>query len=318
MEECTWYLDWLYTWGSLRQREEARLRYNELLKYMRRVFSLLSMIWQKLLDTLLFFCNFSGFPHKYRPPCTTMPWNIWPSLVVLWGVCWMFYNPVHPIGDAESQAIETGKTLSHHLYVPSSATDDFHVDTSNVFTGQHQPQNSLFLDELPWDIPPAPLHSGSFDPLHAYDTLPASTVSGVTPQHPATAGPFSATEQYWGPGLTPSSEALRGSLDGYLDQVIMLFNDSPVGPLGDFGQTYSNNQYTASIAEGHQTNGNAQIPTPLAMVRSASEVEQIAVPPCKSTTYKRTQEPPQNTEGRIVCNHSECSNLTFARRSDWK
>jgi hypothetical protein len=149
---CYYYSVWDMIWVWMRQseeEEEARQRYNELLEHMRRVFSLLSMIWQKLLDTLLFFCNFSGFPHKYRPPCTTMPWNIWPALVVLWGVCWMFWNPVHPICDAESRAVETGKTLSHHLYVPSSATNDFHVDTSNVFTRQHQPQNSLFSDELP-------------------------------------------------------------------------------------------------------------------------------------------------------------------------
>ncbi|VUC32681.1 unnamed protein product [Clonostachys rosea] len=30
------------------------------------------------------------FPHAVRHLCTTMPWTIWPSLVVLWGVCWMF------------------------------------------------------------------------------------------------------------------------------------------------------------------------------------------------------------------------------------
>ena len=31
-----------------------------------------------------------------RPPLnSTMPWNIKPSLVVLWGVCWMFYNNTH-------------------------------------------------------------------------------------------------------------------------------------------------------------------------------------------------------------------------------
>ena len=269
-----------------RQREEALQRYNELLEHMRRVFSSLSTIWQKFLDTLSFFCNFSGFPHKYRPPCTTMPWNIWPSLVVLWGVCWMFCNPVQPIGDAESWAIETGKMLSNHLYVPSSATGDFHVDTSNVFTEQHQPQHSSFLDQLYWDFSPAPLYPEGFDLLHAYDTQPASTVGGVISQYP--------------------------------DQVLMPFNDLPVGSLEDVGQTYFNNQYTTSIAGGHQNNGNAQMPTPLAIFRSASEVEQTTVPPCKSTKYKRTQEPPQNTEGRIVCNHSECSNLTFARRCDWK
>ncbi|RYP50005.1 hypothetical protein DL768_004360 [Monosporascus sp. mg162] len=32
------------------------------------------------------------FPNNFRHPCTTMPWTIWPALVVLWGVCWMFYN----------------------------------------------------------------------------------------------------------------------------------------------------------------------------------------------------------------------------------
>lgn len=30
------------------------------------------------------------FPGGIRYLCTTMPWTIWPTLVVLWGVCWMF------------------------------------------------------------------------------------------------------------------------------------------------------------------------------------------------------------------------------------
>ena len=34
----------------------------------------------------------SEFPNRLRPPCTTMPWNVRPALVVLWGVCWMFYS----------------------------------------------------------------------------------------------------------------------------------------------------------------------------------------------------------------------------------
>ena len=29
----------------------------------------------------------------HRPLSTTWPWNIKPSLLVLWGVCWMFYGP---------------------------------------------------------------------------------------------------------------------------------------------------------------------------------------------------------------------------------
>jgi hypothetical protein len=47
----------------------------------------------KYLLTCLLFCNFSIFPGTIRPRCTTMPWTIWPALVVLWGVCWMFHPP---------------------------------------------------------------------------------------------------------------------------------------------------------------------------------------------------------------------------------
>lgn len=35
------------------------------------------------------------YPGGIRHLCTTMPWTIWPALVVLWGVCWMFVAPEH-------------------------------------------------------------------------------------------------------------------------------------------------------------------------------------------------------------------------------
>ena len=40
---------------------------------------------------LSFRAHFRPFKGK-RYECTTMPWTVWPSLVVLWGVCWMFYG----------------------------------------------------------------------------------------------------------------------------------------------------------------------------------------------------------------------------------
>ncbi|KAF2797378.1 hypothetical protein K505DRAFT_322637 [Melanomma pulvis-pyrius CBS 109.77] len=36
---------------------------------------------------------FTEFPDNQHPLNTTWPWSIKPSLAVLWGVCWMFYNP---------------------------------------------------------------------------------------------------------------------------------------------------------------------------------------------------------------------------------
>jgi hypothetical protein len=44
---------------------------------------------------------FSEFANRIRPRCTTMPWTIRPALVVLWGVCWMFYyGNLHFTSDA--------------------------------------------------------------------------------------------------------------------------------------------------------------------------------------------------------------------------
>lgn len=35
---------------------------------------------------------YTEWPSGRRPLSTTWPWNIKPSLLVLWGVCWMFYG----------------------------------------------------------------------------------------------------------------------------------------------------------------------------------------------------------------------------------
>lgn len=62
--------------------------------------------WEKVLYLLLFFSCVSEFPNSLRPPCTTMPWTIWPALVVLWGVCWMFYAPDDLDWEADAFEVE--------------------------------------------------------------------------------------------------------------------------------------------------------------------------------------------------------------------
>lgn len=46
--------------------------------------------WQ--LSRTIFQGWFSEWPNGQRPLNTTWPWNVRPSLVVLWGVCWMFFD----------------------------------------------------------------------------------------------------------------------------------------------------------------------------------------------------------------------------------
>ena len=48
--------------------------------------------WLNLFALFMLRLFFFEFPNNLRHLCTTMPWSIWPALVVLWGVCWMFYD----------------------------------------------------------------------------------------------------------------------------------------------------------------------------------------------------------------------------------
>jgi hypothetical protein len=82
---------------------------------------------------------FSVFPDNFRHLCTTMPWTIWPALVVLWGVCWMFYEP--SVGNADAVL---GLTEQHYALLPDpgenclqSCTRSFALTISKRNTGTH-------------------------------------------------------------------------------------------------------------------------------------------------------------------------------------
>lgn len=87
-------------------------------------------LWEKLIYFILYF-SFSEFPNRLRPLCTTMPWTIWPALVVLWGVCWMFFDEL--IWNWEYQG---------NLLTASNVIGEFeNIDSSDLFQGDL----SLFL-----------------------------------------------------------------------------------------------------------------------------------------------------------------------------
>ena len=71
--------------------------------------------WQQ--SRASFHAWFSEWPNSQRPLNTTWPWNVRPSLVVLWGVCWMFY------GD------ESGKTRKPPLWPQSQPQQHATIQT---------------------------------------------------------------------------------------------------------------------------------------------------------------------------------------------
>jgi hypothetical protein len=73
------------------QAEREQLEHERIARLWRSL-EYLVLLLLSILRFLLGCSKFGGFQNRERPRCTTMPWNIWPSLVVLWGVCWMFVN----------------------------------------------------------------------------------------------------------------------------------------------------------------------------------------------------------------------------------
>lgn len=68
---------------------------------------------------------FLEWPNGRRPLSTTWPWNIRPSLVVLWGVCWMFYdNSTRSVDEMRQQLVNNQEVASSFWarQTPQSAT----------------------------------------------------------------------------------------------------------------------------------------------------------------------------------------------------
>lgn len=96
---------------------------------------------------------FAEWPNGHRPLSTTWPWNIEPSLLVLWGVCWMFYGPSgnntkgrptrNPRGAAPlSEDLRTGqpsqqqgKSSRQQSHDQLYFTDSLWIDLSEVWAG---------------------------------------------------------------------------------------------------------------------------------------------------------------------------------------
>lgn len=94
---------------------EAEFIFNQLFQRFRREFD-----HQPLIYVLIFFRLLFEFPNGIRHLCTTMPWTIWPALVVLWGVCWMFYPS---IGEDEAAVIER---------IPSYSTEEHGANSQGL------------------------------------------------------------------------------------------------------------------------------------------------------------------------------------------
>ena len=73
---------------------------------------------------------FSEFPDARHPLSTTWPWSIRPSLAVIWGVCWMFYDCNGYSFDNSGNMVD----VQGNIVVPNYAVQQYRMSMSM----QHQ------------------------------------------------------------------------------------------------------------------------------------------------------------------------------------
>ncbi|KAK4164313.1 hypothetical protein QBC43DRAFT_317935 [Cladorrhinum sp. PSN259] len=175
---------------SLEQLHEEFHRH--ILEFLDDVFDFLKNLQDELTHFVKLSRLWSEFPCNRRHFCTTMPWTIWPALVVLWGVCWMFI-----VGFSEQDFIDPS-------LLPMPEQDGGYeplFSTQPVYGSQPLSPAAYFSDVTMLEY----AHYG-FDPENHILAPTASQFSDNTLQVPS-AGSTRALEMqnyFHGPTTTPS------------------------------------------------------------------------------------------------------------------
>jgi hypothetical protein len=114
----SWFKDlWDLFYKIQRELRELELASERIIRErLLRFLEHLALLLLKTLRFLLSYIRSAGFMNRRRPKCTTMPWEIWPSLVVLWGVCWRFYPPAFYQNENQRQPPLEDEQLPYFLH----------------------------------------------------------------------------------------------------------------------------------------------------------------------------------------------------------
>ncbi|CZR58755.1 uncharacterized protein PAC_08647 [Phialocephala subalpina] len=265
-----------------KQRQAADLAF--FIESVQHLLEYLALLLHRIIQALLL-CTFAEFPNRRRPRCTTMPWNIWPALVVLWGVCWMFHgtpdfieeeaNLFNSLFDEEAlpsvqwspPGLVFDPIAGHNQFQYNFAFDDGSRNLAYVPYMDQGVNQNFFNQDFPAQ---ASVHEGSRPPTQ-FESPPTSQVERpVQPAVVVADGPSHAQLQSI---ATPSE---RPNLNG-----ISLASPTP-----------------SSMAPGRP-----YLPT--------------QHPQQNRTTSEQPQSPQQNGEGLYIC--TSCSSgKTFDILSKWK
>ncbi|KUJ13938.1 uncharacterized protein LY89DRAFT_784774 [Mollisia scopiformis] len=217
-----------------------------------------------------------------------MPWTIWPSLVVLWGVCWMFHTPFR------QQDFDV--YLNEDSFSPFSPNFAFDPTFASLPPGSDYFSNNIdFGDGLHEAIHPYPVVSNAIPTSLAEIPAPAASGSAMGAYLQADSSSFGVMPNYSYPAaesIYSMSEVASGIPDHQ--------SHSSITPVPNTSLRF---------APSAAPSASSMPPNPVALLpRQAS-----------ATPYQAPQAPPKDSEGRFVCTYPGCDdNQSFKWLSGWQ
>lgn len=261
--------------------------------------------------------KFGRFANRQRPKCTTMPWSIWPSLVVLWGVCWMFYTPFDATSferyfdDDELSLFNPGKTS--HAYMDIENIDgrviEVTFDPAFVsYSSGYEHFTGDFETEIGFNDATYASHIEQNSPKD-YNLNPFEQQSLAQISSENTVGSGSLV------GFGSRLEEIPSSTAGHMNESTQKTASAPRSQVYVNGSQSINTSQTAHIDEQHIASLSAvamTVPTGLATVLP----QQVST---ENTSSEQAQSPSRNAEGKLICIHFDCDrNRIFKRHCDWQ
>ncbi|KAL8733879.1 MAG: hypothetical protein Q9166_001867 [cf. Caloplaca sp. 2 TL-2023] len=260
---------------------------------------------------------FLEWPNGRRPLSTTWPWDVRPSLTVLWGVCWMFYDNSTKSVEELRQQLENqeGASSFWSRSTPQAATTSqqnittWITGSSNVSSFQDsawlQAEGGAGVSARrasnryhEWDDPQL------FQPQHSQQQpqqlVPATRrVSLGDPVQP-----------YAPPLQPPNSKGDPGAAAAFSPSL-----RPPMGPMQNYPSPHSDVSKDETRSSNFSILPSNDVSPNMMFAASPS----IASHPSQVSPGRRSEEPPRNSSGQIVCTHPKCARELpiFARKCEW-
>ncbi|KAL2353661.1 hypothetical protein BJ546DRAFT_846016, partial [Cryomyces antarcticus] len=237
------------------------------------------------------FDYYAEFPSGRRPLSTTWPWSIKPSLAVLWGVCWMFFNSEHET-TLSQESYDASQNAPSQAGVRNVQASEWRPDTSDAYIDGVSAQNDLQQQQQEANY--TVFQNNLYSPQQ--ETSDSINQPGTFPQ-----------------GLVVDTQNLR--LEHFLSSQCQTKMDARSSPISAASDKSVLSKSSRRLSDALSNDGQSRyLPETLEITDVSEGVTSPGDAAGRGRSHQRG-EPPRNSQNKIIC--AKCARLVFDRKCEW-